>query len=88
MFLLLAAAGGAAQAQGEEPGRFLYSAYCSDCHYERVHEKTREASSVKTLADLRAVVERRATYTRHRFTPEEISEVTRYLNREFYRLPR
>ena len=85
---LLWALCGVARAQAEDPGRSLYSAYCSDCHYERVHEKTREASQVKTRADLRAVVEQRAAYTKHRFTPEEIAEVTRYLDREFYKLPR
>jgi hypothetical protein len=88
LFGLLALACGIARAQDDEPGRSLYSAYCSDCHYERVHEKTREASSVKTLVELRAVVERRAAYTTHRFTPEEITAVTRYLDREFYKLPR
>lgn len=86
--LLLASASAGAQAQAEETGRFLYSAYCGDCHYERVHEKTREASSVKTLADLRSVVERRAAYTRHRFTADEIDAVTRYLNAEYYKLAR
>jgi hypothetical protein len=79
---------GAAGAQGEEPGKFLYSGYCGDCHYERVHEKTRESSSVKDLADLRAVVERRAAYTKHRFTAQEIDAVTRYLNSEYYKLAR
>jgi len=76
-----------AHASADDPGRSLYSAYCSDCHYERVHQRVREASAVKNLADLRAVVERRAGYTKHAFTAEEIEQVTRYLNREYYKLP-
>ena len=56
LFLTLAAASLAAQAQDVQRGQLLYQTYCGGCHYERVHERLRP--SVKDLAELRDMVAR------------------------------
>lgn len=82
----LAALAVPAQAQDAERGRFLYQTYCGVCHYERVHERDRARSIVKTLTDLRLTVARWAPYTKRSFTPEELDDVAEYLNRTHYKL--
>jgi hypothetical protein len=74
-----------AWAQEAERGRNLYEKYCGDCHYERVHQRPRERSRVKTLADLRDMVAHWAPQTRHRFTLDEQEDVATYLNDSHYR---
>jgi mono/diheme cytochrome c family protein len=75
----------AASAQDAARGRLLYQTHCGGCHYERLHERPRERSIVKSRTALYAQVELRAAQTPRRFTPEEIDEITEYLNRSHYR---
>jgi mono/diheme cytochrome c family protein len=75
-----------AQAQDAERGQLLYQTYCGICHYERVHERDRARSMVKTLTELKLTVARWAPYTKRAFTPEELDDVAEYLNRSHYKL--
>lgn len=84
--VLLAIFPAAAFAQDAERGRVLYETFCMTCHYERVHQRPRERSAVKSLAGLRAQVERWAPRTRMRFTGEDVADVVEYLNRSHYKL--
>lgn len=77
-----------AGAQDAARGRILYETFCGSCHYERLHERPPERSVVKSLADLRAQVERWAPRTRMRFTREDIEDVVAYLDRSHYKLGR
>lgn len=88
LVFLIGAAPLSANAQDPERGRVLYETFCMTCHYERVHERPRERSAVKSLADLRAQVERWAPRTRMRFTGEDIADVVEHLNRSHYKLAR
>lgn len=84
-FLLLASALPAA-AQDAERGRVLYETFCMTCHYERVHERPRERSVVKSSTDLRSQVARWSERTRMRFTPQDVDDVAEYLNRSHYKM--
>ena len=84
-FLLIAFS---AHAQDAERGRLLYETYCGDCHYERVHQRTRENTQVKKLSDLRDAVARWAPATKYKFSMDEREDVVEYLNRSHYRLTR
>jgi mono/diheme cytochrome c family protein len=84
-FLLLAWALPAA-AQDAERGRVLYETFCMTCHYERVHERPRERSAVKSVTDLRGQVARWSERTRMRFTPQDVDDVAEYLNRSHYKM--
>jgi hypothetical protein len=53
-----------------------------------VHERPRSLSDVKSLADLRDEVVRRAGQTGRPFTLEDLEDVAEYLNRSYYRFPR
>jgi mono/diheme cytochrome c family protein len=83
-FLLLAWALPAA-AQDADRGRVLYETFCMTCHYERVHERSRERSAVKSYADVRKQAARWSERTRMRFTPEDVDDVAEYLNRSHYK---
>lgn len=72
-------------AQDAERGRQLYETHCGGCHYERVHERARERSLVRSLAELRVEVVRRAQQTRRAFTIEDLDDIAEYLNRSHYR---
>lgn len=74
-----------AAAQDAERGRMLYDTYCGDCHYARVHERPRQDSRVKDLADLRDMVANRAALTKYRFSLDEKEDVVQYLNRSYYK---
>jgi mono/diheme cytochrome c family protein len=73
-----------ARAQDLERGKLLYETHCNECHYERVHERTR--TNVKDLADLRDTVWRwsRKT-TRRSFSLDELNDIAEYLNASHYR---
>ena len=83
LFLTLAAASLAAQAQDVQRGQLLYQTYCGGCHYERVHERLRP--SVKDLAELRDMVARWAPQTKGNFTLDDREEIVQYLNESHYR---
>lgn len=72
-------------AQDAERGRVLYETFCMTCHYERVHERSRERSVVKSYADVRKQAARWSERTRMRFTPEDVDDVAEYLNRSHYK---
>lgn len=86
--LLLVFAALAAHAQDAERGRLLYETYCGDCHYERVHQRPRERSAVRTLEDLRDIVALRAPMTKYTFSPDDREDIVAYLNRSHYKLPK
>jgi mono/diheme cytochrome c family protein len=65
-------------------GRLLYDAHCATCHTERLH--TREKSRIRSYADLRAEVGRRAELTNRRFEPQELEDIIEFLDRSHYRL--
>jgi mono/diheme cytochrome c family protein len=75
-----------AAAQDAARGKLLYETQCGGCHYERVHQRDRAKSRVKTLADLRDEVVLRAGQTGRLFTLEDLGDVAEYLNRTHYRL--
>ncbi|MBI2752430.1 MAG: hypothetical protein HYX46_02790 [Betaproteobacteria bacterium] len=85
LLLALAFAAFPASAQDAARGRQLYETHCGGCHYERVHERARERSLVKSLAELRVEVVRRAQQTRQRFTIEDLDDLAEYLNRSHYK---
>ncbi len=76
-----------AVAQDAARGKLLYDTHCRGCHYERVHQRDREKSAVRTLSDLRDVVVRRARQTGRPFTLEDLEDLAEYLNRSYYKLP-
>src|SRR5688500_12375454 len=67
--------------EGTARGRLLYATYCGGCHYEKVHERPRARSLVKSKAELRAQVMRWAPQTKYKFTSQEIEAVAAYLDR-------
>ena len=83
---VLAAAAAPSSAQDAERGRVLYETFCMTCHYERVHERSRERSIVGSFTDLRSQVARWSERTRMRFTPQDVDDVAEYLNRSHYKL--
>ena len=84
--LVLAGLAQPLQAQDEERGRLLYETHCTGCHYERIHKRERDKSRVRTLAELRVEVVRRAADTKRPFTVEDLDDIAEYLNRSYYRL--
>jgi hypothetical protein len=84
--LALAAVSFPAGAQDAERGRLLYETHCTGCHYERVHKRERDRAQVKTLAQLRVEVARRAADTRRPFSLEDLDDIAEYLNRSYYRM--
>jgi len=85
--LALAFAVAPAAAQDADRGRLLYETHCGGCHYERVHQRPREHSSVKSLADLRDQVYLRAGQTKRPYTLQDLEDLVAYLNRDFYKFP-
>ena len=85
VMLALACAALPAAAQDAARGRQLYETHCGGCHYERVHERARERSLVRSLAELRVEVVRRAQLTRRTFTIEDLDDIAEYLNRSHYK---
>jgi len=69
-----------------ERGRQVYQLHCGGCHYERVHERDRWRSRIRTRADLRAEVERWARQAKHPFTAEDLKDIVEYLDRSHYQL--
>jgi mono/diheme cytochrome c family protein len=75
-------------AQDAERGKALYETHCGGCHYERLHQRPRERSVVKTLAGLRLEVARRAEQAAHRFSLADLDDIAEYLDRSYYRFER
>ena len=83
-FLALALLAAAARAQNVDRGRLLYETHCATCHTERLHE--REKSLIRSYADLRGEVGRRAALTNRQFSPDELDDIIEFLDRSHYRL--
>ena len=66
-------------------GELLYSTHCIACHTEQVH--WRERKLVTDWASLRAQVWRWQADAALGWNDDDVAEVARYLNEEFYRLP-
>ncbi len=88
LFILLAFVCLPAAAQDAARGQLLYETHCGGCHYERVHQRDRDKSLVKSLSDLRDQVARRAALTGRPFTLSDLEDIAEYLNRSHYRLAR
>ena len=84
--LLLAGVAFGAHAQDAARGKDLYENNCLSCHYERIHKRDPSRSVVRTLAQLRLEVVRRAEQTGRRFTLEDVDDIAEYLNSTHYRL--
>lgn len=84
--LLAAAQPAAAQDPGR--GQRLYETQCGGCHYERIHQRDRGRSSIRTLVDLRIEVARWAQQAKHRLTLEDLDDIAAYLDRTHYRFTR
>ena len=66
-------------------GELLYSTHCIACHTEQVH--WRERKLVADWTSLRAQVRRWQADAALGWSDDDVAEVARYLNEEFYRLP-
>jgi mono/diheme cytochrome c family protein len=75
-----------AAAQNPARGKLLYETHCGGCHYQRVHQRDRDKSLVKSLSGLRDMVARRAAQTGRPFTLEDLEDIAEYLNGTYYRL--
>jgi len=73
-----------AGAQDADRGRLLYETQCGSCHYERVHQRPRERSGVKSLEDLRDEVYRRAGQTGRPYTLQDLGDIVAYLDQSYY----
>jgi hypothetical protein len=83
--LLLAGLAASAHAQDAARGKALYEMHCLACHYERIHKRDASRSLVRTLAQLRVEVARRAELTKRRFAVEDLDDIAEYLNQSHYR---
>jgi mono/diheme cytochrome c family protein len=75
-----------AWAQDADRGKLVYETHCLTCHYERIHNRDRSRSLIRTVAQLRLEVAQRAANTGQRFTLEDLDDIAGYLNRSHYRL--
>ncbi|HIP68227.1 MAG TPA: cytochrome c [Chromatiales bacterium] len=65
-------------------GRTLYENHCQFCHETWAHK--RKSRLIGSLDSLRAWVTSWSVHAGLNWGEEEINDVTRYLNRRFYRL--
>ena len=75
-------------AQDATRGKRLYELHCGGCHYEKLHERPRERSRVKSLAQLRTEAAVRAKEVAQRFALEDLDDIAEYLNQTHYRFGR
>lgn len=75
-------------AQDATRGKRLYELHCGGCHYEKLHDRPRERSRVKSLAQLRAEVAERAKGIEQRLALEDLDDIAGYLNQTHYRFER
>jgi mono/diheme cytochrome c family protein len=74
-----------AAAADMQRGRLLYETHCLQCHTEGISQ--REKPIAGTYAQVQAQVERWYRNIGLTWRPEEVDDVTRYLNDRFYRYP-
>jgi mono/diheme cytochrome c family protein len=74
-----------ASAAGQfDRGQALYENHCRSCHETGAH--TRKDHRAKSIEDIRSRVAAWSIHSGLGWGPEEIEDVTRYLNRRFYQL--
>lgn len=66
-------------------GELLYSTHCIGCHSTQLHWRDRKAA--RNWAGLKGEVERWQKTSGLGWGEDEVTEVTRYLNRLYYRFP-
>lgn len=71
-----------ARAADPERGKLLHGTFCQGCHNESVAK--REPRVAKTYAELRGQVVRWQTNAGLKWQPEDINDVTAYLNAAYY----
>lgn len=81
----LAALAPTGPALAQSRGALLYSTHCIVCHTEQVHWRQRRLATDWT--SLKAQVWRWQTVAALGWNAEDVAEVARYLNEEFYRFP-
>jgi len=76
--------------RAEEAGRGqrLYENHCGGCHYEKLHDRPRERSRVKSFTQLRIEVAQRAKAVKTRLRLEDLDDIAAYLNQTHYRFER
>jgi mono/diheme cytochrome c family protein len=75
----------AAPALAQSRGALLYSTHCIACHSEQMH--WRQKKLVTDWPSLKAQVRRWQAEAALDWSDDDVAEVARYLNEEFYRLP-
>ena len=65
-------------------GQALYENHCRFCHESWAHQRKKQ--KIGSLESLRAWVASWSAHSGLNWSEEEINDVTRYLNRRFYRL--
>lgn len=66
-------------------GRALYELRCGSCHSESVHDRAKRVAT--DFQDVRRWVNRWNATLDLRWEPEEVDDVTLYLNATYYRYP-
>ena len=74
-----------APALAQSRGALLYSTHCIACHTEQVHWRQRRLATDWT--SLKAQVWRWQSDAALAWSDDDVAEVARYLNEEFYRFP-
>ncbi len=80
---VLAAAPALGAGQGFDRGQALYENHCEACHEAGAHKPEKRRAT--SLGDLRARVAAWSMHAGLGWGSAEIDDVTRYLNRRFYR---
>jgi cytochrome c5 len=85
-FALLTPLAGLAALPGDAvAGKRLYDASCTSCHDASVF--TRENRHVKSLDALRSQVQTCGHMAKQDFSPQQLRDLVKYLNDQFYRFP-
>jgi len=82
-FLAGLGAAGPAAAADPERGRALYELRCTACHTQSVHSRAKRVAS--DYGEVRGWVERWSGTLSLGWNPEEVEDVTAYLNATYYR---
>ncbi len=75
-----------AVAEDVERGRMLYENHCTSCHESVVH--IRNDRKAKSLGEVNWQIARWATEHRLEWRYDEVRDVSRYLNAQYYQFPK